>query len=155
MALIRLAAKKQHGITLLELMIVVAVIGILAAIGYPAYTDQVRRSNRSEGKAMLQNAAALQERFFSNNNTYTTTVASLGEFSPSGKCTSTAYSENCFYELSIAAGAAGIGSSYELTATPKNGQTRDTKCTSMKLTNTGVKTGGGSQCNCSTAATCW
>jgi type IV pilus assembly protein PilE len=134
------------------LMIVVAVIGILAAIGYPSYMDQVRRSNRAEGKSALMNAAALQEKFFSNRNTYTTSMVDLGLGS-----TAASYStEKGYYAISAAACAGGtIATCYLLTAQKQGGQNGDTKCATMTLTNTGVKGGSGAQCDCATSATCW
>lgn len=153
MALARLARKKQRGITLLELMVVVGVIGILAAIGYPAYMDQVRRSNRAEGKTALQNAAALEEKFFSNNNTYTTSPQALGLGSSATSYTT----EKGYYTLSVVAATATcpIASCYVLQVVPAGGQSGDTKCTKMTVSNTGAKSGTGSQCDCATAATCW
>ena len=61
---------KQRGVTLLELMIVVVVIGILVAIGYPSYTKQVQRTKRAECAGGLVQLANAMERYFSQNNTY-------------------------------------------------------------------------------------
>ena len=109
--------RRQYGITLIELMIVVAIIAILAAIGYPSYRDYVRRSNRAEGKSELMNAAALQEKFFSNNNTYTTDMTALGLDN-----TDPAITEKGFYSVDAAACAGGtIATCYVLTATPVAG----------------------------------
>ena len=60
----------QRGFTLVELMIVGAVIAILAAVAYPAYTEQLRKSQRAEGKAALMRAAQLLERSFTQNGAY-------------------------------------------------------------------------------------
>ncbi len=133
-------------------MIVVAVIAILAAIGYPSYRDYVRRSHRAEGKSELMNAAALQEKFFSNNNTYTTDMTALGLDN-----TDPAVTERGFYSIDAAdCGAGGtIATCYVLTATAQGGQSDDSKCTSMTIDSQGTKGGAGAQCNCATAATCW
>ena len=56
--------KKTAGFTLIELMIVVAIIGIVAAIAYPSYSQYILRSHRSEGMTFLAQAVANQERFF-------------------------------------------------------------------------------------------
>lgn len=66
------------GITLMELMIVVVIIGILAAIAYPNYRQYMARAKRNEAKAELLKIATLQERFYLQNNTYTTDMTNLG-----------------------------------------------------------------------------
>lgn len=143
--------RRQHGFTLIELMIVVAVIAILAAIGYPSYRDYVRRSHRAEGKSELMNAAALQEKFFSNNNTYTTDMTALGLDN-----TDPAVTENAYYSIDAAAcGGETIATCYVLTATAQGGQSDDSKCTSMTIDSRGTKGGTGAQCDCATAQTCW
>jgi type IV pilus assembly protein PilE len=60
----------QQGFTLIELMIVVGIIGILSAIAYPSYIDQVRKGNRVEGKAALMRASQSMERFFTSRGRY-------------------------------------------------------------------------------------
>ncbi|WP_339414404.1 type IV pilin protein [Pseudomonas sp. EA_35y_Pfl2_R5] len=71
----------QSGFTLIEIMIVVLIIGVLAAIAYPSYDEYVKRGNRAEGQALLSDASARQERYFAQNNAYITTdgdIAKLG-----------------------------------------------------------------------------
>ena len=68
----------MRGITLLELMIVVVIIGLLAAIAYPNYRDFVARAKRNEAKAALLQIATNQERFYLQNNTYTCDMTRLG-----------------------------------------------------------------------------
>ncbi len=67
----------SKGITLIELMIVVAVVAILAGVAYPAYTDQMTKTRRSDGHAALLEAMSRQEKFYTNNNTYTTSLSNL------------------------------------------------------------------------------
>lgn len=69
--------QRMHGITLLELMIVVVIVGILAAIAYPNYRDFSDRAKRNEAKALLLEIATNQERFYLQNNRYGT-LAELG-----------------------------------------------------------------------------
>lgn len=63
-------AHRPRGFTLIEVMVVVAIIAILAAIGYPAYTEQVARSRRADAKAALLEAAQWMEREFSVSGSY-------------------------------------------------------------------------------------
>lgn len=70
--------KYMRGVTLTELMIVVVVIGILASIAYPSYRNYVAKAKRNEAKAALLQIATLQERFYLQNNTYTTDMTELG-----------------------------------------------------------------------------
>lgn len=69
---------RDRGVTLVELMIVVAIVGILAAIAYPSYTQYVLRGKRAEGKALLADVAARMERYYFQNNTYTSNLTDLG-----------------------------------------------------------------------------
>ena len=63
-------SKKPGGFTLIELMIVVAIVGILSAIAYPSYQEHVRKSQRADAQAVLLEAAQFMERYYTVNNTY-------------------------------------------------------------------------------------
>ncbi len=69
---------RMRGVSLLELMIVVIVVGILASIAYPNYLDFVARGKRNEAKAALLQIATNQERWYLNNNTYTPNLNEVG-----------------------------------------------------------------------------
>ena len=62
--------RKQKGFTLIELMIVVAIVSILAAVAFPSYQQHVLRGNRAEGRTALLDAAARLERYYSDNNKF-------------------------------------------------------------------------------------
>ena len=128
--------RAREGYTIIELMIVVAIIGVLAAIAFPSYDAYVMRGKRVEGRNALMDAAAREERYYSDNNQY----AALATAGISSK------SENGHYQISIALG--GSNQSFTLTAVPQTFQ--DDDCGSLTLTNTGVKgiTGSGNADNC-------
>lgn len=119
----------SKGFTLIELMIVMAIIAILAGVAYPSYQSYITRSNRTEGITLLNDAAARQERFFSQNNAYATTAAQLGLAS--------ANSAHNLYQLQINLPGAG---QYVLTAAPINSQlAADTACRSLTLDQAGTR----------------
>ena len=110
----------QKGFTLIELLIVVAIIGIIAAIAYPSYQQHVRKSARSDAQVGLLRMADLQERFYLQNNRYGT----------SADPAVAAVTENGFYLLSVTAATA---STFTLSATATGAQAADTVCTPMTL----------------------
>ena len=70
--------RHMQGVTLMELMIVVVILGILTAIAYPSYRQYVAKAKRNEAKLCLLQIATMQERFYLQNNTYTVNMSSLG-----------------------------------------------------------------------------
>jgi len=78
-----MAMGKQRGFTLIELMIVVVVIGILAAIGYPSYTDYVRRGKIAEAAATLGDWRTKMETYYLDNRNYG--AGACGVPAPTGK----------------------------------------------------------------------
>ena len=71
-----------RGFTLIELMIVVAIVGILAAVAYPSYQDHVRKGNRAAAQAFMMEVAQRQQQYLLNNRSYAESLAALGCFSP-------------------------------------------------------------------------
>lgn len=69
--------RNQNGFTLMELMVVVAIIGIISAIALPSYTKNVQKTARGEGMTEILNIMRSQENYFANEFTYTTTLTEL------------------------------------------------------------------------------
>jgi type IV pilus assembly protein PilE len=108
------------GFTLIELMIVVAIIGILAAIALPSYQDSVRKSRRADAKSDLMGLANAMERHFTEQNTYCGTASSDCTGSPIVYTTNPQNTN--YYSFDIDATA----TTFTLTATPKGAQASDT-----------------------------
>lgn len=122
----------MKGFTLLELMIAVVILTIIAAIAYPSYKQQITKSRRADAHRALLNFASLEERYRTDNGTYTADLTQLGAASP-------ARSTDEYYEITVSAGAGGISDSYVLTATPRGAQAGDTECTSITYSSAGIR----------------
>ncbi len=133
---------KSRGLTLIELMVTVAILAIVASIAYPAYKGYTVTANRSDGKIALNKIAMAQERFFSENNSYTTNISLLPGYTSNPFLT-----EKGKYSISAAAGPGGITTSFILSATPQGSQAND-NCTNLTLSSAGVKGGLPSKGDC-------
>ncbi len=120
----------SFGFTLVELMITVAIVGILASIAYPSYTAHIIRSDRAEAVSELLRIANLQEQFFVDNRQYTANINQLGIGSGAAYTTLTGN-----YVITSALN----GNTFTLTATAKLNQMKDTGCTALTITDTGSK----------------
>ena len=125
--------KHMRGITLIELMIVVVVVSILAAVAYPNYRDYAARAKRNEARAALLQVATNQERFYLNNNTFSTDMTDLG-FSDDPFTT-----DSGSYVVDVTAASP---SNFSATATYQLGGNEATKCLTFTLDGRGAKTSG-------------
>jgi type IV pilus assembly protein PilE len=138
------------GFTLIELMVVIVVIAILAAIAIPGYTSQVRKSRRTEARNALLDAAAREERFFATNNFYTVATTDLGY----GAGPWPVKVGSNYYQLSVAACTIVNThcTDYAFTATAISPQDKDIACATLTLNQQGLQGATGSA---TAATTCW
>jgi len=145
----------HKGITLIELMIVVAIIGILAGIAYPSYQDSVRKSRRAEAHTGLFALQLAMEKARGNCSSYATaTTTSTSSSCTSASKTVTFTNNSEYYDIGIGA-ASGIfegyavasASDYTLVAVAKGAQASDSDCAKITLTRNGTQGGtSGSAC---------
>lgn len=158
--------RKQTGVTLIELLITVVIVGILAAFAYPAYTDHITRTRRTDAHTTLNHIAAKLEKYFFQCNSYYTNKLKNTSHQPvcvglsdEGLGYPDDKSANGYYVIAIdntkVSGGAPCtaGTCYTLTATPVGDQlTKDAntgKCRTITLDSAGVRGSTG------TATDCW
>lgn len=127
-------ARHMRGVTLIELMIVVVVISILASIAYPNYQEFSARAKRNEARAALLMLATNQERFYLNNNTFTSNLLALGF-----GVTPVANTESGYYAIQVTAADA---TDFTATATYRHGGGEADKCLTFTITGRGAKSSG-------------
>ena len=134
------ARRAVAGFTLIELMIVVAIVAILAAIAVPSYQEQVRKSRRAQAKADIVEYVQMAERYFTVNNTYVgfplPATVSPREAGATARYNLAATTQNA--------------TALVLTATAVGAQAND-RCGNLSVSNTGLKTEDGA----ATLAECW
>jgi len=144
---------KPHGFTLIELMIVIAVIGVLSAVAYPAYQAHVLRTHRAVAAACLQELALQMERRYTLKMAYDQPVTTL----PAAECVAAAAGRYQF-AFGVAPGAAAgaaagpTAASYLLEAIPQGAQANDPDCGTLGLDHQGVRTRSGTAAD---VKSCW
>jgi len=144
--------QRQRGVTLIELIVVVIIIGILAAVAIPSYRNYVIRSQRADAKDALLALATQQEKFYLQCNSYATGIAAAPDCA-GGDLQGAAASKNGWYDLAV--DAADL-TSYTVSATAAagGGQFQDEECRTFRINESGVRTAahaGGAD----NTAECW
>ena len=134
---------RARGFTLIELMIVTAIVAILAMVAYPSYQNQIQKSRRSDAMVALGKLATLQEQYFFRENKYTDQFTDLGLATESPE-------EHYTLTLTIT----GAGETYTATATATGAQADDEDCSIFTVDNLGEKKAWTSA-NANSTDTCW
>lgn len=120
--------KPQLGFSLIELLIVIAIVGILAAVGYPSYTSYVVQTKRSDGTLALMEAVQAMERCRSTTFSYQNcTLSGQQTTSPEG-----------YYAISLTPDP--TASTFTIVATPQNAQSKDAECATISIDHLGNRT---------------
>lgn len=122
---------RQQGITLVELVLAIVIVGILSSVAYPRFSQYLQQSRRSEAHSALIQIANLEEHFFLQMQRY----ASLSELGLKTFPDNSYTTENDYYRITATVDPAF----YRLTATAIGTQTHDTECQTFTLTQDGSR----------------
>ena len=141
---------QNKGFTLIEVMIVVAIIGILTMVALPSYNRYVLRSHRTEAINGLLDTASREARYYTNNNNYTQSMTTLGFAADPNPVAS---ASNLYYLINVQSlvnPTATSPASFVLQAVPQGSQANDT-CGTFTYTDLGARSVSGTE----TSAKCW
>ena len=148
-----LMKQDSRGFTLIELVIAMAVVGILLAIAIPSYNSYIQQGNRPTAKAALLDLAARQESYYTLNNAYASQMTALGYTQASMPIPSATQN---YYTLTIASVTTAVPPTYVLQATPVVGSVQATdSCAIYQVDNLGNKTNVTSSGSTVTTSGCW
>lgn len=128
--------KHKRGFTLIELMIVITIVAILAAIAYPSYQNYILKSRRVDAEGNLLELGQYLERYFTENGRYDQDRGGTAVSLPFNK--SPKEGTATFYNLAFTAGEP-TATTFELSASPAGSQAEDTDCGVLSLDHTGTK----------------
>jgi type IV pilus assembly protein PilE len=128
-------------VTLIELLVVIGIVGILGSIAYPAFIEQAAKGRRAQARTLIYDVLQHEERFYTENNTYTSNLTALGY-------PAVLQTDQNTHSIALAVGPSGdIATSVQITATAV---VPDAHCATLSLTSTHAQTATGTL-----PATCW
>ena len=135
MAVIRQIAPRPRGFTLIEAMIVVAIVAILAAVAYPSYLESVRKSRRAEARAQLMETAQYMQRFYSQNDSFKRAINEEKDMSLPSALASVPKQGSKTYDIQFVADSLKPHA-FNLEAIPTGAMAGD-RCGTLRLDSTG------------------
>jgi type IV pilus assembly protein PilE len=142
---------RERGVTLLELMAVVVIIGILAAIAVPSYRGYLLRAQRTDATAALLRLAAAQEKFYLQNNRYASNDE-RDDAPPAGL--GIPATEHGYYQLTTASVDPTLDFTATATSTAGGAQAKDTACGTFTINQVGTR-GAKTSADAENTAVCW